>query len=203
MLALLASVFVISLSGALMPGPVFATVLVKSCKSQWAGVQASLGHAVIEVPLIILIYFGAAAFFAHTAVQFVLGVAGGAMVVWMGVGMFRARKAIATSQKDTAYSAFTAGIILSVGNPFFLLWWATVGALLVSKASEFGAGGLWGLILTHWLTDLIWMSFVSAVVFRTHRLWAPALQESVFILCSLLLVGFGGWFMVSGIQAVI
>lgn len=203
MLGLLASVFVISLSGALMPGPVFATVLVKSCKSPWAGVQASLGHAVIEVPLIILIYFGAAAFFAHTAVQFILGVAGGGMVVWMGVGMFRARKAIATGQKDTPYSPFTAGIVLSAGNPFFLLWWATVGALLVSKAAEFGAGGLWALILTHWSTDLIWMSIVSVVVFRTHRLWAPMLQEGVFILCSLLLVGFGGWFVVSGLQAVI
>ena len=201
MLALLASVFVISLSGALMPGPMFATVLAKSYKSPWAGAQASLGHAVIEVPLILLIYFGAATFFEQTAVQFILGVAGGGMVVWMGIGMFRARKAIANGQKDTAYNAFTAGIILSAGNPFFLLWWATVGALLVLRAAEFGAGGLWALILTHWSVDLIWLSIVSALVYKTHRLWAPAFQEGVFILCSLLLIGFGGWFMVSGLQA--
>jgi threonine/homoserine/homoserine lactone efflux protein len=125
MLPLLASVFVISLSGALMPGPVFATVLAKSYKSPWAGAQASLGHAIVEVPLILLIFYGAATFFEQAAVQFVLGVAGGGMVVWMGIGMFRARKAIATGQKDTRYSAFTAGIALSAGNPFFILWWAT------------------------------------------------------------------------------
>ena len=203
MLAFLASVFVISLSGALMPGPVFATVLTKSCKSPWAGAQASLGHAVIEVPLILLISFGAAAFFDQAAVKFVLGVAGGGMVVWMGIGMFRARKIIASGQKDTPYNAFTAGILLSASNPFFILWWATVGALLILKAAEFGAGGLWALILTHWSTDLIWMSIVSAVVYRTHKLWAPAFQEAVFTGCSLLLVGFGGWFVVSGIQAVV
>jgi len=202
MLALLASVFVISLSGALMPGPVFATVLTKSCKSPWAGAQASLGHAVIEVPLILLISWGAASFFDHAAVKFILGVAGGAMVVWMGIGMFRARKVIASEQKDRSYNAFTAGLMLSAGNPFFILWWATVGALLISKAAEFGAGGLWALILTHWLTDLIWLSIVSWIVFKTHRLWAPAFQTAVFTLCSLLLIGFGGWFMISGLQAV-
>ncbi len=202
MLALLASVFVISLSGALMPGPMFATVLTKSCKSPWAGAQASLGHAIIEVPLILLIYWGAASFFDQALVKFILGVAGGGMVVWMGIGMFRARKVIASGQKDTPYNAFTAGILLSAGNPFFILWWATVGALLVLKAAEFGAGGLWALILTHWSTDLIWLSIVSSVVYKTHRLWAPAFQTAVFTLCSLLLIGFGGWFMVSGLQAV-
>ena len=202
MLALLASVFVISLSGALMPGPMFATVLAKSYKSPWAGAQASLGHAVIEVPLILLIYFGAAAFFEQTAVQFILGAAGGGMIVWMGIGMFRARKAIATGQKDTPYNAFTAGIMLSAGNPLFLLWWATVGALLVLRAVDYGPGGLWALVLTHWSVDLIWLTVVSALVYRTHRLWAPAFQEAVFTGCSLLLVGFGGWFMVSGIAAI-
>ena len=203
MLAFVASVFVISLSGALMPGPVFAMVLTKSCKSPWAGAQAALGHAVIEVPLILLISWGAASFFDHAAVKFVLGVAGGGMVVWMGIGMFRARRVIASEQRDSSSSAFTSGIILSAGNPFFILWWATVGALLISRAAEFGASGLWALILTHWLTDLVWVSIVSLVVYKTHRLWAPAFQTAVFTLCSLLLVGFGGWFMVSGLQAVV
>jgi len=49
---------------------------------------------------------------------------------------------------------------------------------------------------------LIWLSIVSAVVYKTHRLWAPTFQTAIFTLCSLLLVGFGGWFMVSGLQAV-
>lgn len=203
MLALLASVFVISLSGALMPGPMFATVLAKSYRSPWAGAQASMGHAVVEVPLILLIYFGAASFFDQAIVRFILGVLGGGMVVWMGFGMFRARKSISSGQKDTRYNAFAAGIILSAGNPFFILWWATVGALLVLQAAEFGSGGLWALILTHWSTDLVWLSIVSGLVYKTHRLWAPAFQTAVFTLCSLLLIGFGGWFIVSGVQAVI
>ena len=125
------------------------------------------------------------------------------MIIWMGVGMFRARKSLATGTKDTSYNAFTAGIILSAGNPFFIIWWATVGALLVLKVADYGVGGLWALVLTHWAVDLIWLSVVSNLVYRTHRLWAPAFQVAVFTICSLLLVGFGGWFVVSGIQAVV
>ncbi|MFC1985207.1 LysE family transporter, partial [Chloroflexota bacterium] len=63
MLPLLGSVIVISLSGVMAPGPMFAITLAKSYRSPWAGAQVSLGHAVIEVPLILLIYFGFAQFF--------------------------------------------------------------------------------------------------------------------------------------------
>ena len=55
MLPILLSVVVISFSGVMMPGPMFAVALAKSYKSPFAGVQIALGHAVIEVPLILLI----------------------------------------------------------------------------------------------------------------------------------------------------
>ncbi|MDV2989010.1 MAG: LysE family transporter [Dehalogenimonas sp.] len=202
MLAVLASVFVISMSGALMPGPMFATVLAKSYKSPWAGAQVSLGHAVVEVPLILLIYFGAATILENDITHLILGIVGGGMIIWMGLGMLRARKAYAGGTKDTPYNAFTAGIILSAGNPFFIIWWATVGALLVLKIADYGLGGLTALVLTHWAVDLIWLSIVSGLVYKTHRLWAPALHEAVFVACGLLLMGFGGWFVVSGVLAI-
>ena len=66
MLPILLSVIVISFSGVMMPGPVFAVTLTKSYKSPWAGTQIALGHAVIEVPLILLIYFGFAQFFQNS-----------------------------------------------------------------------------------------------------------------------------------------
>lgn len=203
MFTILVSVFFISMSGALMPGPMFATVLAKSYKTPWAGAQVSLGHAVVEIPIILLIYFGAAAFFENAAVHFLLGVAGGGMIIWMGLGMLRASKELSTGRKDTPYNAFTAGIILSAGNPFFLIWWATIGALLVFKMADYGFGGLWALVLTHWAVDLIWLSIVSWLVYRTHRLWAPAFHQAVFVGCGLLLMGFGSWFLISGVQAVI
>ena len=199
-LPILLGVVVISLSGVMMPGPMFAMTLAKSYKSPWAGAQLSLGHAVIEVPLILLIYLGFARFFENSTVQLVLSLAGGSMVIWLGINMFRARARVVKEGKELPYSAFTAGIITSGFNPFFLLWWATIGSLLVMRFLDFGLGGLTVFIVVHWLVDLAWLSFVSVLVYKTRSLWGRGLQRWVFIANSLLLVGFGGWFLVSGIQ---
>ncbi len=201
-LPVLLSVIVISLTGVMMPGPMFAVALAKSFRSPWAGVWISLGHAVIEVPIILLIYFGFAHFFDNSIVQLVLSILGGGMVIWLGIGMFQARAKVITQGKDLPYKAFTAGVITSGLNPFFILWWATLGSLLVMKFVEFGTGGLVLFIIVHWLCDLLWLSLVALVVYRTHALWGKKVQESVFITSSLLLAGFGIWFMVSGFQAV-
>ena len=203
MLPILLSVVVISLSGVMMPGPMFAVTLAKSYRSPWAGAQISLGHAVIEVPLILLIYFGFAQFFQNTIVQITLGIVGGGMIIWLGIGMFRARAQVVQEGKDLSYNAFTAGILTSGLNPFFLLWWATVGSLLIMKFLDFGATGLALFIVVHWLCDLAWLSLVSIMVYKTHSLWGRKFQEGLFIACSLLLVGFGGWFLVSGIQLLV
>jgi len=202
MLPVLASVIVISFSGVMMPGPMFAVTLAKSYKSPWAGTYISLGHAVIEVPLILLIYFGFAQFFQNSVVQLVLSVVGGGMIVWMGISMFRARAEVAQGGKDLRYSAFVAGIFTSGLNPFFLLWWATIGSMLIMRFLDFGTAGLIIFIVVHWLCDLLWLSFVSVTVYKTHSLWGRKFQEWVFIACSLLLIGFGIWFMVSGIRSV-
>jgi len=200
MLPILLSVVTISLSGVMMPGPMFAVTLAKSYRSPWAGAQISLGHAVIEVPLILLIYFGFAQFFENNIVQLVLSILGGGMIIWLGINMFRAKARVIETGKDLPYNAFTAGILTSGFNPFFLLWWATIGSLLIMKFLDFGTTGVIVFILVHWSCDLIWLSLVSVLIYRTKSLWGKKFQEGLFITCSLLLVGFGGWFMASGIQ---
>jgi threonine/homoserine/homoserine lactone efflux protein len=203
MLAILASVIIISFSGVMMPGPMTAVTLAKSYKSPWAGVWISLGHAVIEVPLILLIYFGFAQFFQNSIVRLVLSVAGSGMIIWLGVSMFRARTGVVRKGKDLPYNAFLAGIFASGFNPFFLLWWATIGSMLIMRILEFGTAGLIVFTIVHWLCDLVWLSLLSNVIYRTHTFWGQRLQEWLFIACSLLLIGFGLWFLISGIQLVI
>lgn len=203
MLPHLLSVVVISLSGVMMPGLMFGVTLVKSLKSPWAGVKIALGHAVIEVPLTLVIYFGFARFFENTVVQLVLSLLGGGMIIWLGISMFRARAEMVHGSKDLPYNAFIAGILTSALNPFFWLWWATIGSMLVMKFFDFGIMGLAVFIVVHWLCDLVWLSFVSNLVYRTHSLWGRKFQEGLFIIGSLLLVGFGIWYTVSGIQLMV
>jgi threonine/homoserine/homoserine lactone efflux protein len=201
LLAALGTVIITSLSGVMMPGPMFTVTLAKSLKSPWAGVMVSLGHAVVEVPVIVLVYFGVARFLQHDLVQLVLSVAGGGMIVWMGVGLFRARRELSAQGKDTSYSAFTAGILMSGLNPFFLVWWVTVGGLLL--VTFLNSVGTWGLplfVVVHWLCDLVWLAMVSFTIYRTHSFWGPRVQEIVFVILSAFLGYFGGVFIVQGID---
>ena len=203
MLAALGTVIVTSLSGVMAPGPMFAVTLAKSLKSAWAGVLVSLGHAVVEVPLIILVNFSLGYFFQDRIVQFILAVVGGLMIVWMGVGLFRQRQVMAREGKDTSYNAFQAGIIMSGLNPFFLFWWVTVGALLLQQFRA-AVGAVWGLplfIVVHWLCDLVWLSLVSFSIYRTRHFWSPRAQEWVFEVLAALLTYFGGQFIIQGIDA--
>jgi threonine/homoserine/homoserine lactone efflux protein len=201
-LPLVGSVIVISLSGVMAPGPMFAMTVAKSYRTPWAGAQVSLGHAVIEVPLILLIYFGFGRFFQYHNVQLVLSLLGGGMIIWLGIGLFRARAEVVKQGKELQQNAFVAGIILSGLNPFFLLWWATVGLSLVAKFLNFGTTGLVVLVTTHWLCDLAWLSLVAILIYRTQKLYGKRLQAGMFIICSLLMIYVGGTFLYSAFKMI-
>jgi len=203
MLLFLLSVVVISLSGVMMPGPLFAVTVAKSYKSQFAGVQIAAGHALVEIPLILLIYFGLVRFFQHELVQLTLSLLGGVVLLWLGIGVFRARTRVAETGKDLPYNSVVAGVVTSFLNPFFILWWATIGSKLIMESLKFDITGFALFIPIHWLCDLVWLSFVSILVYRTRSLWGRKFQERLFITCGLLLIGFGMWFVVSGLQLVV
>ncbi len=203
MLSFLFSVFIISFSGVMLPGPMFTITVAKSYKSRFAGIGVTIGHAIIEIPLMLLIYFGFARFFQHNLVQLLLSVVGGSMLIWLGIGMFRIRASIIERGKDLPYNAVTAGVVTSALNPFFILWWATVGSMLIMNSLEFGIVGFALLVPVHLLCDAVWLLFVSMLVYKTQSLWGRKFQEGLFTACSLLLIGFGGWFLVSGLQLMV
>ena len=203
MLPFLLRVAVVSLSGVMMPGPLFAVTVAKSYKSQFAGIKIALGHALVEIPLMLLIYFGFGRFFDQEPVQIALYLAGGGVLVWLGIGMFRARGRVIERGRDLPYNSVVAGVVTSALNPFFILWWATIGSMLIMESLSFGLTGFALLITVHLLCDFGWLSFVSVLVYRTQSLWRGKFQEGLFIACSLLLIGFGGWFLISGLRLIV
>ena len=98
---------------------------------------------------------------------------------------------------DLPYSSFVTGIVMTGANPYFFLWWATIGIALIITAAEFGIWGLVAFAVVHWSCDLVWEQVVSMSVFRTRHLWTRKVQLIVFGICALALVGFGVWFCVS------
>jgi threonine/homoserine/homoserine lactone efflux protein len=187
----------ISLSGVMLPGPLTAATIAKGYREQNAGIFIALGHAVIELPLMALIYFGFAHFFASPEAKKVIGLAGGLMLIAMGSVVVRNIKKAQGEAADLPYNSLVTGIMMTGANPYFFLWWATIGIALIATAAGFGIWGLVVFAVVHWSCDLVWEQFISMSVFRTKHLWTQKVQRIVFGVCALVLVGFGVWFCVS------
>ncbi|MBM3142021.1 MAG: lysine transporter LysE [Chloroflexi bacterium] len=187
----------ISLSGVMLPGPLTAATIAKGYREQNAGIFIALGHAVIELPLMALIYFGFAHFFASPEAKKVIGLAGGLMLIAMGSMVLRNIRKTLGEAADLPYNSLVTGIMMTGANPYFFLWWATIGIALIATAAEFGIWGLVVFAVVHWSCDLVWEQFISMSVFRTKHLWTQKVQRIVFGVCALVLVGFGVWFCVS------
>jgi len=197
LLLFLISVFFISMGAVMMPGPVLAVTIAKGHKDKNAGALIALGHGIIEVPLMLLIYFGFAKFFSSDPIKIVIGLVGGAMLVFMGMQMYRGRKIIAAESGELPYGSLTAGIITTSSNPYFFLWWATTGTTLILAANAFGFIGFLLFVVVHWSCDFIWILFVSVATFRSKHLWDNRIHEIVFSVCSAILVIFGLKFIIS------
>ncbi len=203
MVPFLSKVVGISLTGVMMPGPMFAVTVARSYRSKFAGIKVSLGHAIVEVSLMLLIYFGLTQFFNREPVQIALPLVGGSILIWMGTSMFRKRSRSLDEGIELPYNSVIAGVVTSAANPFFLLWWATVGSVLIMESLSFGRIGFILLITIHLACDFGWLFFISTVVYRTKAKWQGKFRVGLPIVCSFLLIGFGGWFLSSGIQLLV
>ncbi len=185
-LLFLGSVIVVSLSGVMAPGPITAATITMGTRSRYAGIIISAGHIVIELPVIVLIILGFNKILESSKTQIAIGFAGGIFLLLMGVQMLRGLgRAQYQSEKKYKASPFVTGIILSATNPFFLLWWATIGLGLAMNASSLGIFALVLFALVHWLCDFVWLGALSWASFAGSELLGPGKLRLVLTICAL------------------
>jgi len=197
----LVSALLISLSGVLSPGPMTAAVIQHGARSKLSGVWVSLGHGLVEVPLILLLFVGAGKFLEHEAVRAIIGLTGGAYLIFMARGLLKP-KALTGESSEKPPSSLTAGIFLSIGNPYFLLWWATIGLGLVLGSIGFGVLGLVLFIIVHWMADLVWYTLLSLVSHKGVSTFGSGLYKKVSIFCGAVMFFYGGAFIIGALRLV-
>lgn len=199
--AFLVSVVAISLSGVIPPGPVFAVTVAKGRFNENAGVYIAIGHGIVEIPLMIVIYFGFAFFFTNEIVRTLIGFVGGLMLLYMGFSTIKAPYQREVKESTITGGSILAGIVASGANPYFLLWWATIGVALLATAANYGLFGFIIFAGAHWSCDLIWDLIISKTVYKTKRIWKPITYKIVNSICALILLGFGAWFIYSSLAS--
>jgi len=215
----LLQVFVISLSGVLAPGPVMAATIAAGAKSRHAGIFISIGHSAIELPLIAAIILGLGFVFEHPAVKFIIGLAGGAFLLWMGLGMFNSCLAptpvVGVQSRDSngavidrilrnnfnSKNAIMTGVLLSASNPYFLLWWATIGLNLAKDAAGFGYIAVILFALVHSLCDMGWLEILSFTSYKGTKFLNEKNQKIVLAACAAAIMFFGIVFIIKSLMS--
>ena len=193
----------ISLSGVLSPGPITAVTVSKGTEHPLTGLYVAIGHAIVELPLMILIVVGLDKYLQINWVRVAIGVLGGLFLFKMGFGLLKNIFSTKIGYDNFNYTPIQAGVILSISNPYFLIWWTTVGAMLLSGAYQFGMVGVILFMLIHLGCDFLWYIFLSSLTFKGGQFFGQRLQQVLFAICGLFLLFFSGKFLYDAINIVL
>ncbi len=186
-----------------MPGPLFAVTLEKAAKSKTAGFLISLGHGVVEFPLMFLIYFWLSSFEVPEIATIGIGLIGGLVMILMGFQTFRNRKKVEKRYFHSNRDTFAAGIWTTAANAGFILWWLTIGTTLIINAQQFGFEGFTVFAVVHWLCDFVWYTVVAFAIFKSIRFWSEKVHSVIFIFCFAVFIGFGAWFFTTAVWSLL
>jgi len=191
-LVFLAQVVLISLSGVMAPGPVTATTIALGARNRYTGLLVAVGHGIVELPLVIVITLGLGRIFRSENARVAIGAAGGITLLWMGWQMLKDLRApTAQAGPLSKDKPILAGIVLSAGSPYFLLWWATTGLKLATDAMALGIWTFGLFALVHWLCDVVWLLLLSWASFKGTTLLGPRRQRIVLAVCAIAMAVFG------------
>jgi threonine/homoserine/homoserine lactone efflux protein len=212
---LFSTAFLIGLSGAMMPGPVLVATINRSARMGFkAGLLVVIGYAAIELVLIAAILLGLGSLLERQEVIQPILLGGGAMLVFLGSTIMndvRTGKASLPSgpteadaeHGDSIFTPVIEGVITSVSNPYWSIWWATIGLAYIAMAKDLGPLGLPAFYSGHILSDLAWFSLVAAGVAVGTRHMNDVVYRLVLGGCSVFLVALGLVFAVDGLSGIL
>lgn len=207
LLTLFFTSFVVAFSGAMMPGPLMtATISESAIRGPWVGPKMIAGHALLEILLLITLFFGLEPIFKNEWFFVIVSLAGGGIMIWMATGMFRSlpeleiKAGSSTSKRNNLY---LTGILMSLANPYWIIWWATIGLGYVMISKAHGVTGVVFFFLGHISGDLVWYSAISVAVGKGRRFFSKRIYQTLVGACAVFLFGFAAWLVITGIGKVI
>lgn len=194
------SSFIIALSGALVPGPLFSITVAESAKrGASAGPLIIIGHGLLEISLITLIILGITPFLSSLSAKTIICAVGGLVLIYMGYRLIKdagaARLFLTGGEEKKGLHPVFTGIVGSVSNPYWSIWWVTIGLGYLVSSLKFGFLGVIVFFIGHIMADLAWYSLISFAVARGKKMMGDRGYRSLLYACGVFLVFFGIWFM--------
>ena len=188
--------FVIGLTGALAPGPTLVATINASITGDWTtGLKVSLGHVIVELFLVILILLG----LATVAVPYtsaIAGIGGIALIAFGALTIAGSRRAtMRTSSPQTVANPYMAGLVTSAANPYFWIWWLSIGSAMIIAGLQGGLVLVGALMIGHWSADTVWLTLVSTGVSKGRMIVPDSTYQKIIALCGIFLILFGAYYL--------
>ncbi|MDH5437459.1 MAG: LysE family translocator [Candidatus Bathyarchaeota archaeon] len=206
-LTLIVTVVIISVSGALAPGPLFfATISYGTKLGAKSGLAFSIAHTVIEFPLVILlailVAFGSRNIADESIIRLLIAVAGGLALLVLGALQIHnglSSKFTVSSESGVASkNPLFVGLVLTGLNPFFIGWWLTVGLKLIVDAWAFAfLAGIGIMYFSHIWMDYVWLIAVAHFAKMGMNVVGAKGYRAVVIVFGAVLIFFGLLFLTS------
>ncbi len=203
--AIFASSFIIGLSGALMPGPLLAVTVRDTTRRGFvAAPLLVLGHGILELGLVALLLLGLAEWLKGEAATIVIALAGCGALLWMAAGMIREVRSLcfeagagranaAGLESGNAHGFWRPvadGVLTSISNPYWSLWWATIGLGYLVISSGEGITGVAFFFGGHILADAAWYLFVGMTVSAGRGRFTDRIYRGIVGVCAGFLIFF-------------
>ena len=201
--------FIVGFSGAMMPGPLLAVGISETPKHGWrTGPIITVGHAIAEIGVVLVLMLGVVAIAHNSTVTKIISIVGGVALIFMGVMMFWdtiknkvSYDTVNSAEKVKSRLLAGKGITATLSNPFWWVWWGTVGLALLVDSQQAGIKGPVVFYFGHILSDLVWYSAVSIILWQGRKLLMGTPLKVLLSGCALFLIYLGVKFLWGGIAA--
>ena len=186
-------VVVISASGVMAPGPLFAANISYGLREGTrAGIKMAIGHTIVEFPLVVLLGIGVFSLESFPEFRDIISIFGAIALFVFAAMQIRTIFRKKELELNTNHGPLIAGITLSALNPFFIIWWLSIGFKLISDAMLMWAfAGILVVFVLHIWMDFAWLGTVSFLASKSSKILSNRNYKILMISLSLFLVYFG------------
>lgn len=206
------SAMLVGFSGALVPGPMLTlTISSVAEKGFWTSVFIVIGHSILELVIVIAFLMGVLKYLENPLIIKIIGMLGGIFLVYIGidilVSVFRKKfkinfKSILGKKTMTGRSTgiiILKGILVSLANPYWWIWWVSIGAAFMIRSLKFDIVGVSSFFIGHISADFIWYLFIGFLISTGRKFFNQKIYNGILIACSVFLFYLGIRFIIDAI----
>ena len=190
-----------------MPGPLLAITISETARRGfWVGPKLILGHGILELSLVTALAVGLSEFLKGDLISAIIGLFGGSILLLMGlITLKKGREQVTIPTADSSVTGRSrmivlSGILASISNPYWFLWWVTLGTVYLLWSLQLGVVGVASFFTGHILADLGWYALVAFIIATGRRVMNNLVYRGLLMMCGLALLVLGGYFIISGVR---